>query len=194
MSSNHNPLTVALLALGLVSSAIPVMAAPNATTPSTLTPQSACVPAAERYARRFRLGGAVNSPKTFDYTALKQYAPSKANVAYYSGSAGLVTTSYVGVLLYDLLSKAGVITDPDIKNDLNRKYVVITATDCYQTIVSYAEIDPGFGGQPVLVAYENADGTPLGSSEGMARLVVPGDKKGGRYVSNVKSITVRSAP
>jgi len=128
MSLNHNPLTIALLALGLVSSAIPVMAAPEPTTASTLTAQSGCVPAAEPYAKHFRLGGAVNSPKTFDYTDLKQYAPSKASVAYYSGSAGLVTKSYVGVLLYDLLSKAGVISDPDIKNDLNRKYIVITAT------------------------------------------------------------------
>ena len=37
-------------------------------------------------------------------------------------------------------------------------------------------------------------GQPLPVNEGMARLVVPGDKKGGRYVSNIVKITVRSAP
>ena len=40
------------------------------------------------------------------------------------------------------------------------------------------------------IAYEQ-DGKPMGDKQGMARLVVPGDKRGGRYVSTVKSIEIR---
>jgi hypothetical protein len=39
------------------------------------------------------------------------------------------------------------------------------------------------------VAYEG-DGQLLGDADGMARLVVPGDQRGGRYVSNITSITL----
>jgi len=42
----------------------------------------------------------------------------------------------------------------------------------------------------ILLAY-SSDGEPMGDKQGMARLVVPGDKRGGRYVSTVKSIELR---
>jgi hypothetical protein len=86
-----------------------------------------------------------------------------------------------------------VILDPSHKNDSLRKYLEITATDCYQVIVALAEILPNFGAQQVFIAYADGDGNPL-TDEGMARLVVPGDKTGGRFVSNIVSIIVRSTP
>ncbi|OCQ97185.1 hypothetical protein BCD64_16665 [Nostoc sp. MBR 210] len=40
-----------------------------------------------------------------------------------------------------------------------------------------------------------SDGTvQLLTDEGFARLVVPGDRAGGRYISNVRNIVVLSAP
>ncbi|MEH1811981.1 MAG: hypothetical protein V7K26_03405 [Nostoc sp.] len=49
----------------------------------------------------------------------------------------------------------------------------------------------------MLVAFskKGSDGkvVPL-TDEGFARLVVPGDKAGGRYVSNVRNIVILSAP
>jgi len=79
-----------------------------------------------------------------------------------------------------------------------RKYLVINATDCYQVIVAVAEILPSFGGQQAMVAFGAVDETgailPLDDTEGAVRLVIPGDKAGGRYVSNVSNIVVRSAP
>lgn len=50
------------------------------------------------------------------------------------------------------------------------------------------ELDPAFGHQPDLIAYE-FNGQGLGS-QGFARLVVPGDDKAGRYVSNLISLEV----
>lgn len=96
--------------------------------------------------------------------------------------------------LIDLLNDAVIVTDSSRKNDILRKYVAVKVTDCYEVIVSVAELLSTFGHQQVLVAFETGDGQPLDASEGMARLIVPGDKAGGRFVSNVTTITVRSAP
>ena len=48
--------------------------------------------------------------------------------------------------------------------------------------MAFGEIDPGVENKQVLMAYAE-NGQPLGDS-GFARLVVPGDTHGGRYVSN----------
>jgi len=135
----------------------------------------------------------VKNRKKFTLESLQQYTPSKMVVSFFSGSQGLVTKTYLGVLLSDLLNEAEVILDPSHKNDSLRKYLEITATDCYQVIVALVELLPNFGGQQVLIAYADGDGNPL-TDEGMARLVVPGDKAGGRFIMNIVSIVVRSTP
>jgi DMSO/TMAO reductase YedYZ molybdopterin-dependent catalytic subunit len=146
------------------------------------------------YAPSFRLTGAVRTPQTFDAAALATLPASRQTVDFFAGPSGLVSQTYVGVSLNDLLAKAGVIVDPSIKNDVLRKYVAVTGTDCYEIILSMGELRPDFGGAAqVLVAYATGDGSPLSTSEGAMRLVVPGDKKGGRYVSNIARIVVRAA-
>lgn len=52
-----------------------------------------------------------------------------------------------------------------------------------------------FGAQPVLVAHADQAGQlgPHGS-DGLARMVVPGDQAGGRYVSDLVSLKVGSLP
>lgn len=145
------------------------------------------------YAASFRLTGAVQTPQTFDPAALAALPPSRQTVDFFAGASGLVSQTYIGVSLNDLLAKAGIIVDPTVKNDVLRYYVVVTGTDCYEVLLSLGELEPDFGGSAqVLVAYAYGDGTPLSASEGAMRLVVPGDKKGGRYVSNIARISVRS--
>jgi hypothetical protein len=58
-------------------------------------------------------------------------------------------------------------------------------------VFDVGEIDPFFGGSQIMIAYATG-GQSLGSA-GFARIVVPGDKKGGRFVSNIASIEVRDA-
>ncbi|PPD41633.1 MAG: hypothetical protein CTY16_15690 [Methylobacter sp.] len=146
----------------------------------------------------FRLGGAVNHPKSFTPKILAGYQTSKMTVTYFSGAAGLVTKTFVGVPLYDLISEAGVITDSTRKNDMLRKYLAVNATDCYQVIVALAEIQPSFGGEQAMVAFATVDATgailPLDDTEGAVKLVMPGDKAGGRNVFHLNTIIVRSAP
>ncbi|WP_020177622.1 molybdopterin-dependent oxidoreductase [Methylopila sp. M107] len=141
----------------------------------------------------FRLKGHVKTPATFKLADLKKLPSSRVTVTYFSGSAGLVTKTYVGVPLIDLLNAAEVKTNPSQRNDILRKYVSVRATDCYESVIAVADLLPNFGAQQVLIAYQTEDGDALDKSEGMARLIVAGDKQGGRLVSNVKAVLVRSS-
>ncbi len=96
--------------------------------------------------------------------------------------------------MWTLLNDAGLIADPTIKNDVLREYVEAVGSDGYAAIFSLGEIDPMFGGQDDLVAYADTDGQ-LGSDgpDGFARMVVPGDIAGGRYISNLVSLEVFTA-
>jgi hypothetical protein len=145
----------------------------------------------------FKLSGAVTKSKSFTPTDLAKYQTSKMTVTYFSGKDGLVTKTFIGVPLLDLLNEAVVKTDSTRKNDILRKYLVVSATDCYQVIVSLAEIQPSFGGQQAMVAFETVDATgavvPLDDTEGEVKLIMPGDKAGGRNMFHLNSIVVRSA-
>lgn len=77
----------------------------------------------------------------------------------------------------------------DARNPLLTHYVVITATDGYRVVLSGGELDPNFGNAPILLAWEQ-DGAALDAGNAPARLVVPGDGRGGRYVSGVISVEV----
>ncbi len=130
----------------------------------------------------FLVDGAVAHGGSFDLAALQALPAITETV-------GGVT--YTGVSLWDLLGGAVIVTDPAVKNDILAKFVVATGSDGYKTLLSLGEIDPAFGNQPDLVAYA-ADGQPLGAN-GFARLVVPGDAKAGRWVSNLVDLQVFSA-
>ena len=133
--------------------------------------------------KQFSVTGAVVNGMTFDLAALKALPTITETVG---------GTTYVGVSLWDLLNTAtGLVTDPAVKNDVLDKFVVATSSDGYKALISMGEIDPAFGDQPDLVAYE-ADGALL-DTNGFARLVVPGDAKAGRYVSNLINLQVFSA-
>ncbi|NOG71386.1 molybdopterin-binding oxidoreductase [Roseicella sp. DB1501] len=138
----------------------------------------------------FDLGGAVAHPASFDAADLAALA-SVTLTASYSSGAGAVSDTYTGVPLWTLLQEAGVTTDPAVKNDLLDFYVVATGSDGYHALFSMGELDPRFGDGQVLVAYDDTAGQlGPGGKEGFARLVVPEDGAGGRYVSNLVGIEV----
>ncbi|AKG20063.1 hypothetical protein [Calothrix sp. 336/3] len=165
------------------------------------------------FAQSFRLGGEVNQPKKFNFLSLKNLAedlksqnPSvvtEVTVTFKTGT-GSRTETYYGVPLWELINNEKAAnglqsgnSGSNSKNSFLRQYALIEATDCYGAVVAIGEIQPNFEGKAVLVAYgkKDSDGTvqPL-SDEGFARLVVPGDQAGGRYVSNIRNILIFSAP
>ena len=132
---------------------------------------------------QFAVTGAVGASKTFDLAAL-QALPTITRVV------GAVT--FTGVSFWDLLTSAvGIPQDPLVKNDVLGKYVVATGSDGYKSVFSLGELDPEFGNQPDLIAF-STNGSSLGA-DGFARIVVPGDVRAGRWVSNLVSLEVFSA-
>jgi hypothetical protein len=139
----------------------------------------------------FTVSGDVTKRAVFNLSGLQQFAPAQANVTYFAAGS-VVTESFTGVLLWDLLNNppvGGIVTNPNVKNDILHKVVIVTGTDCYQSVFGVGEFDPFFGGSQIMVAYATG-GQSLGD-DGFARIVVPGDKAGGRFVSNIAKIEVR---
>lgn len=129
-------------------------------------------------------GAVVGAPVQFNLAALQALPQTKQAVG---------TDLYTGVDLWTLLNGTlGLSVPPGSKNASLAMYAVATGSDGYRATVSLGEIDPGFGNKPALVAYE-LNGAPLGA-KGVARLVVPGDAKASRSVSNLVAIEVFAAP
>jgi len=133
---------------------------------------------------QFTVSGAVQRPGTYDLAALQALPRVTRTVG---------TSVYGGVSLWNFLNTTvGIATDPDTRNDILRMYVVGTGSDGYKAVIAMGEIEPNFGNQPDLIAYE-IDGAPL-DRNGFARLVVPNDVRAGRFVSNLIAIEVFRAP
>jgi hypothetical protein len=69
-----------------------------------------------------------------------------------------------------------------------RHTVAVTGRDGYAAVLALAEIDPEFEGKKVLLAYRR-NNQPFPNNE--LRLVVPGDRRGGRSVHDVMRIELR---
>jgi hypothetical protein len=68
--------------------------------------------------------------------------------------------------------------------------VAAVGSDGYTAVVFYGETDPNFGNRAVVVSVSE-DNKPLDTVG--PRLVVPGDVKGGRYVTGVVRLIVGRA-
>jgi hypothetical protein len=138
------------------------------------------------------ISGQVAHPGIYN---LPTTTPVTTESVTYTAAGVPVSDTYTGTTLWNLLSNAGGVTTTTAKNDILSKYVIATGSDGYQAVVSLGEIDPMFGNQPVLLAYADTEGQlgPKGS-DGLARMVVPGDAAGGRYVSDLVSLKVVSLP
>ncbi|HUA20548.1 MAG TPA: molybdopterin-dependent oxidoreductase [Bryobacteraceae bacterium] len=96
---------------------------------------------------------------------------------------------YAGVLLYDVLKRAGAPLDKQLSGKGMASYVLAEASDGYQVVFSLAEIDPAFTDNRVLLA-DTLDGKPLPERQGPFRLVVPQDKKGARSIRMLTRLNV----
>ena len=143
---------------------------------------------------QFTITGGVQRPSTVTLPDLQARPAITQTVTFAAGSTPQ-THTYVGASLWGTLDNAGIIVDPAVKNDVLNKFVVATGSDGYRVVMSLGELNPNFGARPDLIAYAERFGTttaPL-ASDGFARITAPGDAKGGRYVSNLASLDVRSA-
>jgi DMSO/TMAO reductase YedYZ molybdopterin-dependent catalytic subunit len=132
----------------------------------------------------FNVAGSVAKAGTIDLAKLNAMKQSTVSI-----TAGSVTTVYGGVLLSDFLQDAGIKLDVNKKNDILTKGIVGVGSDGYAALIVGGETDAKFGNLQILIA-TTKDGQPLGDQDGFARIVVPGDGRAGRYVSNLTRIEV----
>jgi hypothetical protein len=147
------------------------------------------------YAVTFELDGEVNLPKTY---ALQDFLRQGRNWTrvqdFFLTGSGSDGGTFTGILLWDLLQKAEVKVDPARRNDLSRKSVLITGSDCYEQLYSLGELEPRLGGSHQVIVAFMRDNVLLGEGEGMARIINPGDKAGARRVFNITRIRVLTPP
>lgn len=155
----------------------PTAATPAAATPVVLPPEGTV-----------RLTGDLREPGELTVEKLRGMPLQTMDVAYQSGK-GPEQHSVTGVALSELLPVSALATT-EAKNDQLSFSVLAVGADGYAALVSYGEVSPDFGNRGILLAV-----TQDGADLARPRLIVPGDVKGGRYVSDVVELHVtRTAP
>jgi DMSO/TMAO reductase YedYZ molybdopterin-dependent catalytic subunit len=132
--------------------------------------------------------GLVSNPGTLTVADL-QMLPSETIQHVQETRQGQVEHTFTGVRLYDVLDLIGLVAGHDERNPLLHRYLVITAKDGHQVVISGGELDPDFGDSPMMLAWEE-DGQPLTGDRGPVRLVVPGDERGARQTDGVVRIEI----
>ena len=101
------------------------------------------------------------------------------------------THEFSGPLLSDFLSNAGVILGEPAKKQTVSSYIIIRAKDNYKCLIALAELDPLFSSSDIIIA-SKMDGKALSEKNGPYQIIVPNDKKHGRWIRQVKSIEIHT--
>ena len=136
-----------------------------------------------------KIGGAVATPLDVKLEDLKKMPRKTLRV---ENPDSKKTEVYDGVPLEALLQKAGVPQGEQLRGAALATYVLVEAADNYHVVFSLAELDSGFQDSEVLLA-DTMNGAPLPPGQGPFKLVAPHEKRPGRWVRMVRSITVSSA-
>ena len=137
-----------------------------------------------------RIGGEVSIPLVLSVADLKKMPRKTLSVVNPHDNK---TETYEGVLLEELLKRAGVAQGEKLRGALMATYVTAEAEDGYRVVFSLAELDSGILDSDVIVA-DTMNGESLAPKQGPFRLVAPHEKRPARWVRMLKSITVVRAP
>ena len=140
-------------------------------------------------AAQLKISGAVSTPLTLIAADLKSMPRTTLHV---TNPHENKTETYEGVLLEELLRKAGAPMGDQLRGKRMTTFVIAEAEDGYKVVFALAELDSGITNSEILVA-DTVDGAPIDPKRGPFRLVAPHDKRPARWVRMLKSITV-SAP
>jgi len=129
--------------------------------------------------------GNVSTPLTLKADDLLKMPRESASVQDQDGTV----VQYEGVLLREILKRAGAPLGNQLRGKALASYVVAKAHDGYQVVFALGELDAEFGNEKVLVA-DKRDGKPLFGYQGPFRLVCPNDKAGARSVRMLEALEV----
>lgn len=141
------------------------------------------------YSNSFSISGDVEFPLTLTVDSIKKMHVvllDSLNVVCQSGAIMNQSSASSGVLLKDILNKAGI----KQRNHTDRNfYIVVRATDGYKATFSWAEIFNNPTGENTYIIFEE-NNNPL-TKKGAMMLICNNDiKTGPRHVNWLKSIEV----
>jgi hypothetical protein len=130
------------------------------------------------------VGGEIEHPFTLTAEVIKQFTRQSVQAIDHDGKEG----KYEGLTLNDILLKAGVKFGKELKGKALATFLLVEAADGYQAIFALPELDPAFAERVVILA-DRRDDNPLSSWQ----IIVSGEKRHGRWVRQVKSLTILRA-
>jgi hypothetical protein len=129
------------------------------------------------------------APRRFTLNLLKAMPQQEAEVKLRSGAI----QRWKGVPVTQILKASGL----DLASNLgggyvSRRVLAARAHDGYAAAFGLAEVDPRFGRQVPIVAWQEAEGADLPTHRGPLMLIVPEDARGSRGVRQLQSLEVMS--
>jgi hypothetical protein len=131
------------------------------------------------------VAGDVRTPLTITPAELKAMVRTGVEVKDEDGR----TVKYEGVLVGELLKRAGATLGSDMRGNAMTTYVLASASDGYQVLFSLAELDPAFTSSDIIVA-DTVDGKPLFAYQGPFRIVSPRDTRPARSIRMLQRLEV----
>ena len=101
-------------------------------------------------------------------------------------------SSFEGVELGEVLKPAGVKFGEALRGKSLALFLVVEAQDGYRAVFALPELDHAFTDRLILLA-DRRDGKALATTEGPLRVIVPDEKRQGRWVRQVIALTIRRA-
>jgi DMSO/TMAO reductase YedYZ molybdopterin-dependent catalytic subunit len=133
------------------------------------------------------IAGDVTKPLTLSLAELKTM-PRMTVTADEQGRPGR-PVKYEGVLVSELLTRAGAPMGRGMGGNGLLSYVRAVAGDGYEVLFSLGELDANLTSNDIIVA-DTADGKPLFDYQGPLRIVAPHDKRGARSIRMVVRLEV----
>jgi DMSO/TMAO reductase YedYZ molybdopterin-dependent catalytic subunit len=137
-----------------------------------------------------KISGAVNMPMDLTVADLKSMPRKTLHV---DNAHSKKSEVYEGVLVEDLLKKAGVPQGEALRGQSMATYVLVEAADDYRVLFALEEFNSSFMDSEIILA-DTMDGAPIPGALGPFRLVAPHEKRPARWVEMVKSLTVVRVP
>ena len=140
-------------------------------------------------AETLRIAGDVSTALTLSPADLKSMPRTTVKVF---NSHENKEETYEGVVIQELLRRAGVPQKDKLRGAAMTMYVLAEASDGYRVVYALAELDSDFQDSNVIVA-DTVNGAPLGEKQGPFKMVAPHDKRPARWIRMLKSLTVVTA-
>ncbi len=150
----------------------------------TVTAQTPTTPAAPPSPATLAVAGDVSTPLTLSAEDIKSLPRTRVE-AKEEGR----TVVYEGVLVGEILKRAGAPLGGDLRGKAMATYVLASASDGYQVLFSLGELDPALTSNDIIVA-DTIDGKPLLAHQGPLRIVAPKDSRAARSIRMLQKLEV----